>query len=83
MSAELHRITPAGPIFEPPQDVVELAEEVLARAKRGELKGLAIAAVDATDSTTTTWTGGCATGSLMVAATSILAGRVLKALLDE
>lgn len=83
MSAELHRITPAGPLFEPPKSVVELAEELLQRVKRGEIKGVAIACVDATDSVTTTWESGCASGSLMVSASSVLAARVTRQLLEQ
>lgn len=77
MSAELHRLTAAGPVLEPPEDVLNLAQEMLDRARRGELKGLAVASVDMADSTSTNWASGCASGSLLLSAVTLLFGRVL------
>ena len=79
MVAEVHRLTEAGPIIEPPAEVLAIARDLLRCAESGEVKGCAIAYVDGADTVVTLWDSGCASSSLMVAASAVLHGRIMDA----
>lgn len=72
--AEVVRLTGTGPILgnEPPKYVVEMLEELLARAKRGEIKGFGYFVVDGADGTETSFVQGCAEQHIVISAVSRL-----------
>lgn len=78
MKAKLHRLTAAGPILgnKTPNNVTELVSKLQKMSKNGELKALAVAYVDGSDSTMTDWAGGCAQKALTVYAVSMLNHRM-------
>ena len=79
MSAEVHRLTGAGPVYEADQDIIAKLEELLDRARRAELKGFGYFAVNQHDSTLENWIPGCAQAAHMLAAVSRLWFEMLKA----
>lgn len=79
MTAELHRLTAAGPVLGPDPGIIELVSNLLERAKRGELKGLGVFFVSGNDDTFTIWVPGCASRSDMVAASSRLHWKIMMA----
>lgn len=78
VTAEIHRLTGAGPIAEPVASVIERLEELLDRARRGEIKGLGYFLVDGADSVSTDWLPGCACGNDMSAGAGKLFHRVMQ-----
>lgn len=82
MSATIHRLTDAGPITEPVVSVIEMLEELLTRAKAGEIKGFGYFLVDGADTSATAWASGIACGNDMVAGAAKLQHRVLDAVLE-
>lgn len=83
MSGKVHRLTDAGPIIEPPAEVVDKLRDLLARAERGEIKGLGFFVVSGADTVFTGWAAGCARSGLMVTGAALLQHRVIAADLDE
>lgn len=77
--AQIVRLTGAGPIIAPERGVIDMLTELLARAKRGEIKGIGYFTVDQVNSVSTDWETGCASGNLMMAGASNLQWRVAKA----
>jgi hypothetical protein len=83
MSAEIHRLTGAGPILTGPEPTVVVAlEEMLTRAKAGEIKGIAMAYVSAADGCGSQWASGCANEDQMLATTARLFAHITRAALD-
>ncbi len=56
MSAEVHRLTPAGPIIEPESEVIEKLSHLLEKAQRGEIKGIGFFYVTGDNGTVSGWT---------------------------
>ena len=79
MSAEVHRLTGAGPIIEPEPSIIARLEELLDRARKGEFKGFGYIAVGHDDRTLESWVPGCAQSSHMVASVSRLWFAMMKA----
>jgi len=79
MSADVHHLTPAGPITEPQADVIEKLKDLLAKAERAEIKGLGYFFVDGGGLPVDGWAAGCAAANDMVAAAVLLYERVLDA----
>lgn len=78
MSAQVHRLTAAGPVIEPEQGVIEMFRELLARAERGEIRAAAACYADGGDGVNTWIEPGCAPAALMVAAATRLQYRVMQ-----
>jgi len=73
MSAAIHRLTEVGPpIGEPPQEIIDVLEELLAEAKRGELTGLGYFTVDGAGTVAHRWVSDSAGVNDMVAGASYL-----------
>ena len=83
MAAEIHRLTPAGPMAGPEQSVIELLKDLLVQAKKGEIKGLGVFYVEGGGQLTTDWASGCATQEQMAAGASRLQYRTQKAIDDN
>ena len=67
--AEVTLLRGYGPVVgSPPQDVIELCEDLLSRARRGEIKGFAFAGIDSGGSVIWKWAGGVASVSELLAA---------------
>jgi hypothetical protein len=66
-------------IGKPNKDVVALLRDALAMAKRGEISGIAIAAVEANNATRTSYATGCADKGLMMLAVHSLHTRITQA----
>ncbi len=77
MSAEVHRLTPAGPIIEPESEVIEKLSHLLEKAQRGEIKGIGFFYVTGDNGTVSGWTPGCASADLMITGVSRLFHRVM------
>lgn len=74
-------VTPWGPVHSipgPDATVVALAQEILAKAKAGEIKGLMVSYVDGGDGACSDWTAGNASANDMIAAVSQLWFMVMK-----
>jgi hypothetical protein len=83
MSAEIHRLTNAGPVIgEPEKDIVEMLEELMERAKAGALRGFGYFLVDGANSVESGWADGCASADGMVSGASKLQHRVLRAVTE-
>lgn len=68
---------------EPEEDVVLLLKTALAKARKGEIAGIAIALVDGRGSIRTSYASGCADKNLMMAATHGLHTQITKIWYDE
>ena len=79
MTAQVHRLTGAGPIIEPDAGIITELEALVVRAKAGEIKGFAMVVIDGADSVETWWAPGCARESTMVAGVGKLNQRMLLA----
>lgn len=79
MTAEIHRLTNAGPILEPDKEIVELLERLLGEAKAGDIKGFGFFLVNGVDTVSTGWKSGCAPINGMVAGAARLNFRVCRA----
>lgn len=79
IKAEVIRLTGAGPVWEPDEEIVQMIEALLAEAKRGEVKGFGFFVVTGADGVSTQWIPGCASADQMVAGAARLQFRVLKA----
>lgn len=79
MTADVHRLTAAGPITEPQADVVETLRRLLTEAERAEIKGLGYFLVTGNNGVSTGWEPGCADRNDMVAGAALLQGRVISA----
>lgn len=74
--ATVHRLTGAGPLYEPEKSVIELLKDILAQARRGEIKGVGVFYVDRCDTVVSTWQTGCASANNMIAGAARLFARV-------
>lgn len=80
MSAQIHRLTTAGPVIDGEQkDVVEMLEGLLADAKVGAIRGLGYFLVDGAGGVASAWAPGCASLDEMVSGASKLHHRVMRA----
>lgn len=75
MTAEVHRLTGAGPIIEPEPEIIAELEGLLARAMAGDLKGFGFFTVSGMDLVGTGWVPGCARENDMVSGAARLAHR--------
>lgn len=66
----------------PRSDVIDLIADLLKRAKRGEIIGVAVGYVEGNDSTFTDWAAGTASQAAMVTAVTCLQFKLMKKL-DE
>ena len=82
MTATVHHLTEAGPITEPVKSVIDELEELLARAKAGEIKGIGFFVVNGGDGVATWWETGCASEAHMICGVSTLFHRVMRAATD-
>lgn len=81
MTAEIHRMTSAGPSLGVPEpDVVELLKDLLAQAEAGDVKGVAVAWVSSNDKSCTDWASGCANGIMLMGSVHRLDLRVTLAI---
>lgn len=77
--AKVHRLFPAiGPVVKPDTNLIAVCAELLAHAKRGEIKGLGYFIVDGANATETSWVSAGACANLMVAGAAQLAYRIMK-----
>lgn len=75
--ADFHALTSAHlGTGEPCADVVQLLKEYLARAERGEIIGLSVAYVEASNKIVSGWATGCASGDHMMLSVHDLHARV-------
>lgn len=80
MTAELHRLTAAGPLLgKPEQSVIEALEGLLVEARAGRMKAFAYAYVDDQDFIRTQWAAGCARPSQLAAGVARLFYDFMKA----
>lgn len=80
MSADLHRLTVAGPLLgKPEQSVIEALEGLLVEARAGRMKAFAYAYVDDQDFIHSSWSPGCARPSQVAAGVARLFYRFMKA----
>jgi hypothetical protein len=79
MTAEVHRLTGAGPVIEPNAEIITEIERLLVEARAGEIKGIGYFIVDGGDTVTTKLIGGCASANDMVSGAARLNYRLLKA----
>jgi len=79
MSAEIVPLTAAYRSNEPEPTVVEMLEELLDQARRGEIAGLAAAWVNSNGGTTTNWASGRAEAAHMLASVTRLWRQVVQA----
>jgi hypothetical protein len=76
-----HKVVALGPVHNIPgrnSAVVAFLADLLVKAKRGEVAGVAIAYVDGSNSLVTDWDSGRADSHLMIAATTQLQHLMLK-----
>lgn len=83
MSAEVHRLTAAGPVIGPERDVVRLLEELLEEAKRGEIAGFGVSLVKASGGLQTAYASGCADRHMMLSGASMLHHRMNVAIASD
>lgn len=67
---------------EPCADVIDLLEQYLAEARRGEIIGIALAVVDGNNSLATQWCSGRADRHFVLAATVLLQDMVCRSITD-
>lgn len=79
MAAEIVPLGATYSIAEPNADIVEMLESLLEKARRGEVIGVAVAWVDGAHGQFTGWRTGSTQNGAMIAATSMLAYRVVSA----
>ena len=70
-------------LIEPEKSVIDILEDALAEARRGEIKGIGLFIVQANDGVTTDYASGCADRHLMVTGASYLHHRVITRALEE
>lgn len=81
--AEFHNLTAAHlGTGEPCQDIIEKLEDLLARAKRGEIIGITCAGVEANNSIFDWFASGCADKSFMMLAVHSLHTRITRGWYD-
>jgi hypothetical protein len=83
VSADVHRLTGAGPIIEPVAPVIARLRQMLAEAEAGEIKGIGYFTVRGNDAIRTGWVSGCADRVQMLAGGRLLDYRVVKATDDD
>lgn len=81
-SAEVHRLTGAGPLLEPDKDIIAMLETLLEEARTGAIKGIGFFIVDGADSVACQWESGCARINDMVSGAGRLNHRVLGAIIE-
>lgn len=81
MTADVFRLTGAGPLIvgTPPQSVIELLEDVLERAKNGEVKGVGLFYIDGANTIYNEYASGCANTTHMCHGASRLWFRLMNA----
>lgn len=72
----------AGPVIDPDKDIIKELAELLAQAKRGEVKGIGYFLVDGGNAVTTGWYSGCADRHDMTSGAAMLAFRVTMAAVE-
>lgn len=73
----------AALVDKPLKNVVETLKAALVRAKRGEIRGIALAYIDGAATVALAWSTGDVSANLMVSATAQLAYRTLVAHFDD
>jgi hypothetical protein len=81
--SKVHRLFGGGgPVIEPDAEMLGTLADLLARAKRGEIKGIGFFWVDGGNRVVTTWHSGCVDRHYMVSGSAQLAFRVTQAVVD-
>lgn len=83
MAAEIHRITKVGPVLEPDTKIIEVLEDLLARAKDSKIKSLAYAITSSEDFVSWGWVQGCGEVTKLVAGTGACAYDVMQFFVKE